>query len=323
MLKRKIKKKHLKIIGVCSLVIITNLTVFSVMQYKLNKNNKFYETEVSSIEDTTKDLNKKLLVPVRDIEKGSKLSVEEDFMSIEVKTDIDSEVFANREDIKENGYARIDLNANYPIYKSMLYSEEISDTDRIEEFNMFLLQSDIQEGDYVDIRIFYPTGENYIVLDKKRIEKLDLENNTIWLRLDEKEINYISSAIIDNYITGSKIYVNKYIEPNVQEDAIPNYLPNEAVLDLIDRNPNILFEIKNGIEFESLESKRGLLDLRLESLEDDNAELVEQGVEEETQKREEIIDIRLEKEEEQQEKEDVKDDGTSELNTEQDEEIFY
>ncbi len=293
--KKKIKKKHLKNIGLASLIVVSNLVTFCAMQYKLNSQIVIYEANALNTDLENSSLNKTVLVPIRDIEKNTEIS-ESDFEKITLKTDMNIDVFAGHQDIEENKFSVVDLKMGQPVNKSVLYSFELTDTDRIEEFNMFLLQSDLKASDYIDVRIFYPNGENYIVLDKKKIIDLDLENNNIWLQLDEKEIHYISSAIIDSYITGSKIYVNKYVQPSVQEDAIPTYLPSEEVLKLIDNNPNILFEIRDGIDFELIKTKRKALDLRMEAMEEEDLQKVEENVQKEDDEKAELISENIENE---------------------------
>ena len=88
---------------------------------------------------------------------------------------------------------RINAEAKTIVTESMLMDEVDKDptiSERLQEFNMLLLPSDLVEGDYVDIRITMPDGENYIVVSGKEVKKLGtaIESNTIFLQLDEEEI---------------------------------------------------------------------------------------------------------------------------------------
>ncbi len=101
--------------------------------------------------------------------------------------------------------------------ESMFYAEDSEPTMdlRLQEFNMILLPSDLVENDYVDVRLLFPTGEDYSVLIGKRVERYS--NNTIFLRLTEDEILTIGSAIVEAYIVdGAKLYANKYVDPSTQ-----------------------------------------------------------------------------------------------------------
>ncbi len=298
----KLKKKNIKAIVIGSVIILSNIAVFSYMQYRLSNTNKTYQSEMYIVEQSQNELKKTLLVPSRDIQKGEELDIK-DFTTMSIETSVESEYYLSKEDFEDSKYAVVELKAMHPVYSSMILDFEISDSDRVEEFNMFLLQSDLKSNDFVDVRIFFPNGENYIVLDKKKVMNLNLENNIVWLNLDEKEINYISSAIIDSYIVGAKIYVNRYVEPSIQENSEPTYLPNIEVLNLISSSPNVLFEIKSNTNFEQSRIKRELLDFRLDALIEEKLQSVETGVQNEKALNEEVITKNIEKEKNEQPKE--------------------
>lgn len=91
---------------------------------------------------------------------------------------------------------------------------------RLQEFNMIKLPSDLLDGDFIDVRILFPGGEDYSVIVGKKVEALgatEAESNTIFLRLNEEEINRISCAIIESYMRdGVLLYANKYVDPSTQ-----------------------------------------------------------------------------------------------------------
>ena len=120
----------------------------------------------------------------------------------------------------------------------------ISDGVRKQEYNAIVLPTDLTTGDYIDIRVQLPTGQDFIVLSKKMVEipvidGIDSET-TIWLKLSEDEILSMSCAIIESYrINGSKLYATKYAEPGRQEAAIPTYPISAETRDLILADPNV------------------------------------------------------------------------------------
>ena len=91
---------------------------------------------------------------------------------------------------------------------------------RLQEFNMISLPSDLVDGDYIDVRIRFATGEDYSVIVGKKVEAvgaLEEQSNSIFLRLNEEEIVRISCAIIESYINkGVLLYANKYVDPSNQ-----------------------------------------------------------------------------------------------------------
>lgn len=88
---------------------------------------------------------------------------------------------------------------------------------RLQEFNMITLPSDLVDGDYIDVRIRFATGEDYAVIVGKKVESIGAlaeQSNTIFLRLNEEEIVRMGSAIIESYINkGIILYANKYVDP--------------------------------------------------------------------------------------------------------------
>ena len=50
----------------------------------------------------------------------------------------------------------------------------------------------------------------------------------------------LSSALVDAYLHDATLYALTYVEPELQERAIPNYPPNAEVTKLIASNPNIV-----------------------------------------------------------------------------------
>ena len=111
---------------------------------------------------------------------------------------------------------------------------------------------DLTTGDYVDLRLMLPTGQDYIVISKKEVEIPivgGLESaDTVWLKVGEDEILTISSAIVDAYrIPGSKLYMTKYTEAGMQKAATPTYITTPETRELINNDPNILKKAKDEL----------------------------------------------------------------------------
>lgn len=116
---------------------------------------------------------------------------------------------------------QVNAKASTIVTSSLFFAEEREpekDT-RLQEFNMVTLPSDLDVGDYIDIRLRFPTGEDYSVLVGKKVYAFGTttNSNTIFLRLSEEEILRMSSAIIESYIRdGIYLYANRYINPSSQ-----------------------------------------------------------------------------------------------------------
>ncbi len=150
--------------------------------------------------------------------------------------------------------AKVNMNKNTIITTEMVAkSEEVTTDDlRKQEYNMLVLPSQLQTGEYVDVRLALPTGQDYIVVSKKQVEIPQVSgvdvDDTIWMKLKEDEIVTMNNAIVDAYrILGAKLYVTTYTEAGSQQAATPTYVPSREVAILIQNNPNIIDKAKNEL----------------------------------------------------------------------------
>jgi len=160
----------------------------------------------------------------------------------------------NMADITENTIAKINLTPGTIITSEMvtISGEETTSDIRKQEYNMIQLPSQIQTGEYIDIRLRLPNGVDYIVVSKKKVE-LPLINgvdseNTIWMNMSEAETQAMSNAIVEAYIMkGSLLYASTYVEPGMQGNATPTYVPSGKVQEAMYLNPNIEQEAKSAL----------------------------------------------------------------------------
>ena len=152
---------------------------------------------------------------------------------------------------KSSIIAKVDLPANSIIGTSVvsLETEPTTNDVRIEQYNMIVLPIDLKSKETVDIRLRLPSGQDYIVLSKKRIVIPDIDgeplSGVIQMNVSESEILTINAAIVDAYkIKGSKLYAIKYAEPGMQEKASETYIPAADTLRLIVDDPNIIEKAK-------------------------------------------------------------------------------
>lgn len=140
-----------------------------------------------------------------------------------------------------------DLSANTILSKDMLESDKrIAKDLRKHAYHFIEMTDQLSQNDYVDIRIQFPNGADYIVLSKKRVLACSLYNeakktdNSLWLEVSEKDILLLSSAIIDAYYDDKvKIYAIQYVAHD-QESAIVTYPENDIVHTLLKEDPNIV-----------------------------------------------------------------------------------
>ena len=170
--------------------------------------------------------------------------------------------YNNNEPVREKEYidilgtplvAKIDMNSKTVLTLNMIsLGSLITDDVRKQEYNSIVLPMDLATGDYVDIRLQLPSGQDFIVVSKKMVEVPIVDGmdsiDTIWMQLSEDEILAMSCSIVEAYrINGSKLYATKYTDPGMQEAATPTYPINGETVALIQTNPNVTEAAMNSL----------------------------------------------------------------------------
>lgn len=164
-------------------------------------------------------------------------------------------------------YAKSTFCGGTIITPTCVYEQEQYSTDmRIYDFDFIDISSKIKSGEYIDIRIAYPNGEDYIVVNHKQIEDVSpLQQNQsnpdcrIRLKVTEEEILRLASAYVDtgNY-SDCRIYAVSYLD-QFQEPGVVNYPVNSQVFELLGWNPNTV----NYSSSDEEKSRRATLEYNL------------------------------------------------------------
>ena len=217
---------------------------------------------INEAKEALEALQKQVYVATADIESGAEVSLE-DFSMGTVQTKMDASLMISADDFEftnedgeidpkydEDGnqlaktmIMKIDVPAGTIITKDMLeeVDDQLQDSQRIQEFNMINLPSQLKNGQYVDVRMSFPNGQDFVVLSKKKV--IGTNATSIWLKLNELEISLMNNAIVESYTgTGIRLYALPYIEAGRQKEAIPTYVASTDVMNLMGNNPNILEE---------------------------------------------------------------------------------
>ncbi len=222
--------------------------------------------------DQVEQMKTSVYIPRKDISTFS--IIKEDMLKkIEIYTSIPQEFYLSENDFGK--MTTITLLKDLPVMIDVLIDERIDSDIREDEFNMFLLPSNLKANEMVDVRITFPNGEDYVVLTKKKVCGLSLKKNTIWIWLNEKEIHRISSAIIDAYMNpGTKLYVLKYVQPETQDAINPTYIVNEHVMEVMRTSPNKLKLAKEELAIQA----RKLMEERLKAIAPESVSAVESNI---------------------------------------------
>ena len=189
------------------------------------------------------------------------------------------------ETIKVTAYkSKVDLQPGTVLSKSLLYeNEKVANSTRLVELNMLTLPSTLSIGDYIDVRFTMPSGQNFIVLSKKQI--MSLNNTTVGLHLTEDEILMMSGAIIESYIIkASNLHAVQYIEAGLQQAAIPTYVINSDVYELIRSNSskvNIEDYSKLNDSLEGSENLINMINQELGKYTEVETDNIQEGIEKE------------------------------------------
>ncbi len=98
--------------------------------------------------------------------------------------------------------AKVDMNAGTLLTTDLTYEDDPITPDlRIQEYNMIVLPSQLDDEEYIDIRLRTPNGTDYIVLSHKEVEIPEMGGTasptTIFLRMSEDEILTMNGAIVE------------------------------------------------------------------------------------------------------------------------------
>lgn len=222
------------------------------------------------------------------------LITDEDFEYIDEKT---GEIIEKYDSDGNPKQKKMVVKTNVPagtiITKDMLdeLDDQTTSDQRLQEYNMIILPTLLTNGDYIDIRLQLPEGEDYIVVAKKKVIYTDA--TTVWLKMTEDEILSLGNAIVEAYtIVGSKLYATTYTEAGRQESATPTYPVSQAVLNLINTDPNIRKEAKDGLwkrynDQEQVEQRNNHINTALSDYYGGMKDSVEAGLQEEITKMQE------------------------------------
>ncbi len=238
------KANNYLLMGILGTLIVTGVIIgFLYMQLnKLKQENKARETTQKSV-----------YVVTQDIKSGEAVEGNISIKEIE-PAGLPSDALTGTAEITEKTIAKIDLKKGTVVTQSMVQESDEATTNglRRQEYNVIILPSQIETGDYIDVRVRFSDGTDYIVASKKKVTIPEIEGvpsaNTIQINMDESEMLVMSCAIIDAYQDlGSLLYATTYVDPGLQTSVTPTYAPSGLVQNEIRINPNIEQEAKNAL----------------------------------------------------------------------------
>lgn len=266
------RKKRNRMLIMIVVIVLLALIICSFFEYSkiqdLKAANTMYQTELSNNQQTVYVATD--LINAGDIvtDTGENANVEKQT----VYTGLESYNYITESEM--NTRAKVDIAAGVPVMYNMVTNVVVDNDTRDYEISVANLTTDQKENDVVDIRVIFPNGEDYVILSKKQITNLNLENCVFTSQLNEEEILRFASAIVDTYMTtGARIYTTRYVEENIQETSTPNYPVRETTIALINSDPNVVTKATETLNLEA----RLSLEQRLGTLTEDELDAVSEG----------------------------------------------
>lgn len=266
------RKKRNRMLIMIVVIVLLALIICSFFEYSkiqdLKAANIMYQTELSNNQQTVYVATD--LINAGDIvtDTGENANVEKQT----VYTGLESYNYITESEM--NTRAKVDIAAGVPVMYNMVTDVVVDNDTRDYEISVANLTTDQKENDVVDIRVIFPNGEDYVILSKKQITNLNLENCVFTSQLNEEEILRVASAIVDAYMTtGARIYTTRYVEENIQETSTPNYPVRETTIALINSDPNVVTKATETLNLEA----RLSLEQRLGTLTEDELDAVSEG----------------------------------------------
>lgn len=238
---KKSTKQYILVSIIISVIVVTGFVITHIAAIKQIEND--YETKINGLNTQIDNNTKGAFVSTEEIKRGDVIS-EKNVQYKTIYSDMKDGYISN-EDLGK--IAVVGIEPNSYILNNMITEKDIDSSLRENEFSCIRLSSNLIKNDYVDVRIMFPNGETYVVLSKKSLKDMNHEISNCFVWLDASEIDNMSSAIVDAYLHQGLLYTVKYIEPNIQDESIVNYVPNEAVMDLIASDPNVIEEAKREL----------------------------------------------------------------------------
>lgn len=215
----QIKKKMLVGFGIGLLIglviagITITVSVMTVKSYENGTNKKYKKLFIKEVVSLKRDVIQGEIIKDEDVKKT------------EVHRNNAPANQASKSDVVGK-IAKYNIPKNIPLVEGMFSEDVIAQDMRTLEYNTILMPSDLAEQDFVDVRVRYPSGVDYVVLKQKKVEKI--ANTTMWFNVNEEEMLLMNGAEVDAFINeGSKLYAVKYTDPEAQIKVVEDSTEEE------------------------------------------------------------------------------------------------
>jgi hypothetical protein len=160
---------------------------------------------------------------------------------------------------------RVDVQAGQFMTEGLVADYLQFDDMRSLEVNVDHLPVGLYEGQYVDLRISFPNGQDFIFMPHRRVNAI-YGVNLISIDADELDHQIWNSIMIDRgQFSGTLVYAARYLSGN-QQAAEAFYPFSRVVLDHIMRNPNVRPELRISDRYDEMVFERQVIENAMAAL---------------------------------------------------------
>ncbi|MBP5331972.1 MAG: flagella basal body P-ring formation protein FlgA [Lachnospiraceae bacterium] len=132
--------------------------------------------------------------------------------------------------------AKIPLSKNTCLTREMLYETVLQGGEREIEYFCIDIRGNVAKGSFVDVRLCFEDGTDYVVLSRKRVEGIAQNRESVILHVDEEELLRMGSAMAELRENDERrIYAVEYPHGELQQPSKVDYVPSDTVTELIEK----------------------------------------------------------------------------------------
>ncbi|SDW51038.1 SAF domain-containing protein [Lachnospiraceae bacterium KHCPX20] len=240
------------IIGILTVALMGTIAVSMNISKRQKKEIKALNAQITALQD---DMIGVYAVG-SDVKAGETIEVDSLTQTSVPKDAVPPNAISSLDDVSGCMY-KIALKAGTYLTKDMLMTEKISNNHRELDIVMDEIPIGLEEGDYIDVRIAFANGLDYIGMSHKKV--VGINRNTVKIVVYEHDIYRYQSMQQDiAKYRETKLYATKYIEAGIQKKAKNYYPPTLKIIRQAMHDPNM-----NRMNFKALLDSREMLEKTL------------------------------------------------------------
>lgn len=229
------------VIGVvCATSLMLNVGGGVFFASSMNAAEDRYQAKITELQQSLDELGdiKQVYFVKSDIKAGTPVDISH-LDTVSIPATVFSNEYITDPKVFETSLYKVELKAGTVLTKSVLTPELITQQDRFLDIVADVFPVKLEPNEFIDLHISTPTGQDYIVLGKKRVS--EFHGNSCEVMVGAEDIHRYQSALVDAFLNpGTTIYATTYVEPGLQEASIPYYPVSNQALNAMEVNPNIV-----------------------------------------------------------------------------------